>query len=1175
MYMKRIFLSILMLSMMTIALAQQFSKNQVYRIVASNGQSISLDKGVVSLLPADDSKSQQWLLDGLAGSWRFISLSTDQALKMENATKVGIAEKNGSDEAQLWTLVMSAKDEYLVVPANQPKLALNVKDGKPVLAQRQQVKNSRSAIFRIEAIAGLKADASSGRQFGLTGKYEMWEDETVFEQNKEKGVATYMPYATEKDMIADKAFYKTPWTEPVNSRFMSLNGLWKFNLVLNPNDKPLTFFEKGFDASGWDNIPVPSNWEMQGYDKPLYCNVEYPHDNQPPFILPRPKFNDNAVNYGANPVGSYITHFQLPQDWDGNRTFIHFGGIYSAAFVWLNGKYVGYTQGANNVAEFDLTGYLEKGDNTLAVQVLRWCDGSYLECQDMFRMSGIFRDVYLMSVPKVSIRDHVITSTLSNNYRDANMNVHLEIDNRDNTPLTKQLSVALYDTNDRKIAEKTISVQLADGEVVKTADVKFDISNVLSWTAETPNLYTVRVIQKDADGNEEMAFSTKHGFREIKIENSLVWINGKRVFFKGVNRHDTDPLYGRAVPTESMLKDVVMMKQNNINTIRTSHYPNAARMYAMFDYYGLYCCDEADVEDHANQDISTMDSWVPAFCDRITRLVTRDRNHASVVMWSLGNECGAGKNFKDCYDTARSLDSRPIHYEGTRIDKPYGGSLYSDFYSKMYPGMKWMDEYANNLDKPMFICEYAHAMGNAIGNLKEYWDAIENSNSTIGGCIWDWVDQGIYDPQLLKKGVKRITTGYDYPGPHQGNFCCNGILLPTREESPKLAEVKAAHQFVGFDLVEDAGKGLTIRLKNKYAFTNLSDFNIRYEIITDGKVVKENILPLPDTAPGCETGIGVMDYKASDFDALNVFVEQKSATTYAAAGHIVAQRQFLGSHRTVLPSVKYVKVKKLSTVDGALHYKNKNVEVGFSEQTGQLTSLVIGGREVIAEKTGFLYDNFRWNENDRRMSDVSNGLEPTGTVTVQDGRVVTSRKGTLCDQTITYSFCKDGSVDMDVLLTPHTADLRRAGVVAFIDAAYSNLDYYAFGPWENYNDRKDGCMLGRYASTVSGEVWPYVKPQQTGGHEGLRELTLTDSSGNGFTVRTEGDVSFSALPYTEEDMMKANHQWELSPRPYTVLHLDAVSRGIGNASCGADVGTLAKYCVPEQPLQFKLRITAR
>lgn len=378
----------------------------------------------------------------------------------------------------------------------------------------------------------------------------------------------------------------------------------------------------------------------------------------------------------------------------------------------------------------------------------------------------------------------------------------------------------------------------------------FNLKDLSLWTAETPELYTVHVIQREG-GKEEMAFSTKYGFREIEVRGPLVYINGQRVFFKGTNRHDTHPEYGRAVTTESMLQDVLLMKRNNINTIRTSHYPNAAKMYAMFDYYGLYTMDEADLEDHANQSISDMPSWIPAFVDRIDRMVLRDRNHPSVIFWSLGNEAGGGSNFQACYDAAKKLDSRPVHYEGTRDGKEFGGNRFSDLYSKMYPGMKWMDTYVNSFDKPMFICEYAHAMGNAIGNLKEYWKSIESSSATIGGAIWDWVDQAIYEPHEMKKGIYRLHTGYDFPGPHQGNFCSNGIVPATREESPKLKEVKAVYQYVHFSegKVNEKRNELNVTLYNTYDFLSLNRFYLRWQTVKNGVVLSSDSLELPDVAP--------------------------------------------------------------------------------------------------------------------------------------------------------------------------------------------------------------------------------------------------------------------------------------------------------------------------------------
>ena len=1016
-----------------------------------------------------------------------------------------------------------------------------------------------------------------------------WEDETVFAENKERGVATYMPYNNEAEMLADAAYYATPWTEPVNSRYMTLNGTWKFNLVSEPSQRPLTFFENGFDVSAWDEIPVPSNWEMHGYDKPIYNNVEYPHSNTPPFINARPGFNDGGKNYGINPVGSYVRTFEVPENWDGRRTFIHFGGIYSAAFVWLNGEYVGYTQGSNNVAEFDITNYLKKGENKLAVQVFRWCDGSYLECQDMFRMSGIFRDVYLYNVPKVAVRDHYITSTLTDNRWSADVNVNYEVDNRDFIPGRKIIKAAIYDTNGKLVAEASDSLNTAAKIATLSGNIKLKVDNIKLWSAEKPNLYTVRITQFDANGNQEMAFSTKYGFRDIEIKNSIVYINGERVFFKGVNRHDTHPVYGRAVTTESMLQDVLLMKENNINTIRTSHYPNAAKMYAMFDHYGLYCCDEADLEDHANQSISDRESWIPSFVDRINRMVLRDRNHASVVMWSLGNEAGNGNNFGPCYDEAKRLDSRPVHYEGTRSNGDYGGGRFSDFYSKMYPGQAWMNRNTNNLDKPMFICEYAHAMGNAIGNLREYWDYIEASNACIGGCIWDWVDQAIYDPKEMKEGVYRLHTGYDYPGPHQGNFCSNGVIPATRHEGGKLKEVKAAHQFVKFDIkkVNVKKNRATVTIYNDYDFTSLSDFNLKYEVVKEGRVVATRIVKLPAVNPhDTWTGdiklpkVTLKKAKANKQEVmLNLRLVRRNATVYSEAGHEEALAQFTLVERGDLPKVEPKGAPILAT--SSLHevmVGNDKVQATFDAATGRLTALAFDGRNIIAEGQGFLYDNHRWIENDR-FGNTSNGLEAEGTieVTEKDGNTIikTRRGGSLCDTEINYIIYPQGIVDVEATFVPKSGNLRRAGLVCMVDSSLHNVDYYAYGPWENYCDRKDGAIVGRYTTTVAEMPERYVKPQMTGGREGLRQLTLRDDEGFGITIETEGAVGFSAIPYTDADLMNAQHFWEMQARPYTVLHLDAWTRGVGNASCGHDVDTLPEYRVPNQKMTYTLRISKR
>ena len=1023
-------------------------------------------------------------------------------------------------------------------------------------------------------------------------KAPYWEDETIFAENKLDAVATYLPYATEAEMLADKAYYATPWTVPQTERYLSLNGTWRFHFVPQPDQRPTDFYQENFDVSAWDTIPVPSNWEMQGYDRPIYANVEYPHSNTPPFIKARPGFNDGGKNYGINPVGSYVRTFTLPEGWEKRRTIIHFGGIYSAAFVWLNGHYVGYTQGANNVAEFDFTPFLRQGENRLAVQVFRWSDGSYLECQDMFRMSGIFRDVYLYNIPRVSVRDHYLTCELTDNRRNAKLNATFRLEGDGKQPADKVLKVKVFDPEGKPAGECECTAKLRPegGEkVVCTAKVSLNIGQVKLWSAELPNLYTVHVVQLDQAGHEEMAFSTKYGFRDIEIKHSQLYVNGQRVLLKGTNRHDTSPLHGRAVTTDEMLRDVLLMKQNNINTIRTSHYPNDAKMYAMYDYYGLYTCDEADLEDHANQGISDRKSWIPAFVDRIDRMVLRDRNHPSVVMWSLGNEAGNGENFGACYDAAKRLDSRPVHYEGTRSNGSYGGGRFSDFYSKMYPGMAWMRQNTSNMDKPMFLCEYAHAMGNAIGNLTEYWDVIEHSNATIGGCIWDWVDQAIYEPLELKKGIKRLHTGYDFPGPHQGNFCSNGIVPATREESAKLAEVKAAYQYVKLELLgTDVAKNTAkVLVKNGYAFLNLCDMYLRYEVLLDGRVVGRKTLSLPDVTPtdSAELLLKLPKVKlakakvAGQEVMLNLYVCFREPQTYAAAGHRVAQKQFCLNERSALKALQPDSKAPEMMQSGALHETkvgNERVQLTFDNETAQLTALAFDGRNVLAEGQGFVYDNHRWIENDR-FGQTNNGLEPRGEVKVEtvNGLTVvrTRRAGSLCSTEIDYTLYPQGIVDVEARFTPHTDNLRRAGLVCLLDSNLAEVDYYAYGPWENSNDRKDGTMVGRYHTTVAQMPEAYVKPQSTGGREGLRELVLKAADGFGLKVLTEGTVSFSALRYTDADLMNAAHFWELAPRPYTVLHLDAATRGVGNASCGQDVDTLPQYRVPNRPLGYKLRLS--
>ncbi len=1003
----------------------------------------------------------------------------------------------------------------------------------------------------------------------------IWEDETVFSINRLQPVAQYLPYASQTEMMSDKAHYDKPWLPANSSLIRSLDGTWNFNFVPNPDLRPdaKALSIKADAAILTDTIAVPACWEMLGYDRPIYCNVEYPHSNTPPYIKARPGYNDGGKNYGINPVGTYQRTFSVPAQWLQRRTILHFSGIHSAALVYLNGKEVGYTQGQSNVAEFDITPYIINGENNLVVQVWRWCDGSYLECQDMFRMSGITREVYLLNLPTTAIRNHHIITTLNPDYTKANVEVVLKKEGAAKIGAT----LSLFDPAGQQVGS-------AKAEAVSdtTLTASFSLDNPQLWTAETPALYTLRVVQTDANGNEngQLAFSTKVGIRNVEIKNSLLYVNGKRVMLKGANRHDTDPLHGHAPSMESMEKDVLMFKQNNLNTIRTSHYPNDVAMYAMFDYYGLYVCCEADLEDHANQSISDMPSWIPAFTDRISRMVATYRNYPSIIFWSLGNESGGGKNFLYCYQTAKEMDTtRPVHYEGTRGGRDFGGERYSDFYSKMYPSMDWMYKNTSNLDKPMFLCEYAHAMGNAIGNLDQYVSVMEHSNSTIGGCIWDWVDQAIYEPHEIKKGIYRLHTGYDFPGPHQGNFCSNGIITADRRYTSKLAEVKGAYQYISFRRLADNNGKLVLAVKNNYTFRSLEGLDITYQYLVDGKSLTSRTYPLTDVKPGDSAIVEVpipkikMPYWKEVL--LNVSVSYHDAQSFAAAGHVVAQGQFtIMDFRPFQRPMGRGQALNIEDGDEMLTIHNGKMSVAFDKQVGLLRSLKFNNKEMIYSGRGFLFNNHRWIENDR-FADTSDGLEPQGTLTMEPSgaacRVTTQRKGSKADQKIVYTVNPDASIDMEITITPHSDNLRRAGVVCALDSALENVSYYALGPWENYCDRHDGVLLGRYSAKVDSLMEHYVKPQTTGDRAHLRELILADDNGNGLMIEADGGVSFSANRYTDTDLMNARHEWELHKEPFIYLHLDGAQRGLGNASCGP--GTLKEYWVKNEPVVYHLRLS--
>lgn len=1041
-------------------------------------------------------------------------------------------------------------------------------------------------------IASTDKDGDNSKFFftvvtGPKGNY--WEDQQIYEENKEAAHATYIPYTSTEAMKSDVNYDKA-WLTPEKADYLSLNGVWKFNLVPEPSVRPGEddFWGNDADVSAWDNIEVPSCWEMKGYDLPLYVNVEYAFLNNPPYV------KNKVPGVGENPVGSYRRTFTLPEGWDAKNVFLHFDGLYSAAYVWVNGEYVGYTQGGNNDHEFDLSAYVCTGENNICVQVFRWSDASYLEGQDMFHMSGLHRDVYLYATPKAFVRDHYITSTLNSAFDGGSMNVALEIDNRDAVDVEKNIEVELIAPDGNVVATKNETINLLAGIRNVKKNVTFDaLSSLLPWNAETPNLYTVIVRQKDAAGNEEMVFSTKYGFRHIEIKNGVVLINGQRVYFKGVNTQDTHPLYGRTMDIATMLRDIELMKQANVNLVRTSHYPRAAKMYAMFDYYGLYVMDEADVECHKSwsdkkdNSISNDPSWQAQYVDRTVRMVIRDRNHPSVVFWSLGNESGVGVNFDATYSATKVLDSRPVHYEGY---SNVNSAKNTDLDSKMYPNLAYTRSHCDYSigGEPFFLCEYAHAMGNAVGNLQDYWDIIEGSKYGIGGCIWDWVDQSIYDPQAIKNGVLEkngfplYTTGYDYPGPHQGNFCNNGIITADRAWTAKLTEVKKVYQNVKFTYSNG-----NVMLQNKYNYINLENFfNLRYTVLCNGVVVEEKTIAVPSVAPG-STGYVALDI-ATEFEqgqeyALNVELLKKNAEEWCEAGYPVATEQFMLQERTALGYI--APDAETLTVDKSNGCKVSNSNITFAVGSdGFVTEWVANGVKVVEPGLYPIYSNVRWIENESpygehkfgdyvakiNSASVSSALSGDG----KTCNVTVNVQHSSCPYVVTYTVYANGIVDMKIDYSPNANGLRRIGLDMLFPAGYENVEYYAKGPWENYIDRQTGSFLGRYTTTVDDMFEMYSHPQSHGNRMALRDLTMWNpENGNTIKIETEGEVSFSLSHYDQRQYLTPElHPWDLMKDDVIYATFDYMQRGLGNGSCGP--GTENQYhCPAYQTVSHKMRIS--
>ncbi len=1013
-----------------------------------------------------------------------------------------------------------------------------------------------------------------------------WENEKIFAINKEEGHVTFYPYPSVAELQKDSTYSK-PWISPKSSFIQSLNGDWYFNWVKQPSERPKDFFKESYDVTGWDKITVPSNWEMKGYGTPIYTNFTYPFRNNPPLIQSQDGYTNETE---PNPVGSYKREFSLPKDWDDKEIFLHFDGVYSGMYVWINGEKVGYTQGSNNDAEFNITKYVRPGKNSIAAEVYRWTDGSYIEDQDMFRLSGIHRDVYLYATPKLAIRDFQINSKINDDLSQADFSVDVKLENFGSKKAKNFiLKGSLLDENGNKLAEFQKELE----KIKDSSQVKFTktIENPELWSAENPTLYSLVLSLENADGQELLAVSSKYGFRKIEIKDKRVFINNKQVFFKGVNRHDTHPQYGKAVPVSSMLKDVTMMKQNNINTIRTSHYPNSPKMYAMFDYYGLYVMDEADLENHGNMGISNDPSWIPAFNDRIRRVIQRDRNHPSVIFWSLGNEGGNGGNFDKMYELAKKMDSRPVHYQGKNDA--------ADIDSHMYPSIKDMASFdQRETDKPYFLCEYDHAMGNAMGNIQEYWDYIEeDSNRMIGGCIWDWVDQGLNKPGQPED---HYFYGGDFGDtPNDGDFCANGIITSDRQPTAKLEEVKKVYQYI--EVIPKDLDNKEINVENKYDFWNLDRFNLHWVLQKDGKSVEEGTISSLELAPDAKESIKIpfkttIDEQHEYF--LNVYFKLKEKTTWAEKGHILASEQMQLTDRKEVSMLDLKDLDKItvkndqSSSDSAkLYISGKNFSSVFDAEKGKFISIKYNGEELLKPGEGLSFNWFRSISNDKYTdTNFYETEEKTTSFNYEKGKegksvILELKKQIVIEKpedsvqlsyTISYEVFSNGSIDVQAVFEKPKDEplIRRLGLRMTLAEDFQNVEWYGRGPIENYSDRKNAAFVGLYNQSVdemAGEE--YINSQSEGNREDIRWVNLTNTNGNGLKITSKDTLSFSAMHYTDETLWETRHDFELQDKssPYTFLSLDRIQQGLGNASCGPL--PLEKYMIPENvPLEFSFRM---
>lgn len=1018
-----------------------------------------------------------------------------------------------------------------------------------------------------------------------TGKE--WDNPKITSVNREVAHTLSIPFASTSD-VKNNNMSESPY-------FLSLDGTWKFHCVKNPTLASTAFCAKDYNDATWGNIDVPASWQVYGirnnkaWDKPLYCNVAYPfsfNESTYSVMADRPSWFQYNSNM-PNPVGTYRRTFTIPSDWKGRDVYVRFNGVGHGYYLWINGQRIGYSEDSYVPSEFKITDYLVEGENSIALQVYRFTSGSFLECQDYWRLTGINRHCFLWSAPKNQIRDYFFTTDLDNTFTNAKADIKLSLEGESVVGCTVEASVQ----------ENGIQIASTKAKVTdKNMNLSFDVTAPKLWSAEEPNLYDLVLTLKDAEGKTIDVRGGKVGFREVGIRNDgALTINGKHIIIHGVNRHDFSPINGRAITDEEIEQDILTMKRLNINAVRTSHYPNDPIFYDLCDKYGIYVLAEADVECHAHQKISSLELFRNAMVERSENHVRWMRNHVCIFIWSFGNECGNGNNFEYVAKAVKALDkTRLTHYEGN--------SNYADVNSNMYPGLGQVEWMAQQ-NKPYIVCENSHSMGNSMGNVREYYDLYEKYPRLTGEFIWDFKDQGLLAKDA--SGKDYWAYGGDFgDNPNDGNFCINGLVKPDWSLTAKSYNTKKIYQPIDFKKVKAATDKITFLMRNKMAFLPTSKYDVKYEImwengdVVESGIIDKSIAAADSATISLPTSVFQMECDWSQEMFIKFTATQKEDTPWAKAGYVVAEEKV--SIKT--PTKDYFDIDMAVKDKDAITIKDESqtitltgsdFEMKFSKTYGTLSSYIYKGEQLISSYLRL--NTFRLpTDNDGSKTGTWDNLgirklTPKGTSTEytksDDGKLVnltqnstyTGTNGTKFDVSLNFIVSADGTIMVNSFISPSCTGtiLPKIGFRLEMPAGMEQFEWFGRGPWDNYRDRKEACLPGIYKSTVKDQYEEYVKPQEHGTKQEVRWMALTNDSGTGLLFSCPDQMAGSAVHFRPEDNYtnggtRAKHPKEFKSCAQTIVNLDAATRGLGNNSCGPDV--LDKYELKAENTAFRFFI---